>query len=131
MSLVNLYKKIKKTEHKKMNLDKIKYNTTDGIKIQSKLNKFTIANFKENSEEYKSLIYKNIENLEGKINYADWDVQKIINEYNNNLYDVIENKKTNNIFVQIKNAANLLIKDRTRLKNSIQYKFNQIFKKKD
>ena len=131
ISLVNLYKKIKKTEHKKMNLDKIKYNTTDGIKIQNKLNKFTIANFKENSEEYKSLIYKNIENIEGKINYADWNVQKIINEYNNNLYNVVENKKTNNIFVQIKNAANLLIKDRTRLKNSIQYKFNQIFKKKD
>ena len=131
ISLVNLYKKIKKTEHKKMNLDKIKYNTTDGIKIQNKLNKFTIANFKENSEEYKSLIYKNIENIEGKINYADWNVQKIINEYNNNLYNVVENKKTNNIFVQVKNALSLLIKDRSRLKNSIQYKFNQIFKKKD
>ena len=131
MSLVNLYKKMKKTEHKKMNLDKIKYNTTDGIKIQNKLNKFTIANFKENSEEYKSLIYKNIENIEGKINYADWNVQKIINEYNNNLYNVLENKKTNNIFVQVKNALSLLIKDRSRLKNSIQYKFNQIFKKKD
>ena len=131
MSLVNLYKKMKKTEHKKMNLDKIKYNTTDGIKIQSKLNKFTIENFKENSEEYKSLIYKNIENIEGKINYADWNVQKIINEYNNNLYDVIKHKKTNNIFIQVKNATSLLIKDRSRLKNSIQYKFNQIFKKKD
>ena len=131
ISLVNLYKKIKKTEHKKMNLDKIKYNTTDGIKIQNKLNKFTIANFKENSEEYKSLIYKNIENIEGKINYADWNVQKIINEYNNNLYNVVENKKTNNIFIQVKNALSLLIKDRSRLKNSIQYKFNQIFKKKD
>lgn len=131
ISLVNLYKKIKKTEHKKMNLDKIKYNTTDGIKIQNKLNKFTIANFKENSEEYKSLIYKNIENIEGKINYADWNVQKIINEYNNNLYNVLENKKTNNIFVQVKNALSLLIKDRSRLKNSIQYKVNQIFKKKD
>lgn len=130
-SLINLYKKLKRTEHKKINLDKIKYDTTEGIKIQNKLNKFTIENFKENSEEYKNLIYKNIENMEGKINYADWNVQKIINEYNNKLYDVIKNKKTNNIFIQVKNAIALLIKDRSRLKNSIQYKFNKIFKKKD
>ena len=41
MSLINLYKKMKKTEHKKINLDKIKYNTTEAIKIQDKLNKFT------------------------------------------------------------------------------------------
>lgn len=131
MSLINLYKKMKKTEHKKINLDKIKYNTTEAIKIQDKLNKFTIANFKENSEEYKSLIYKNIENIEGEISYSDWNVQNIINEYNNKLYDVIAHKKTNNIFIQVKNAMALLIKDRSRLKNSIQYKFNQIFKKKD
>ena len=130
-SLINLYKKLKRTEHKKINLDKIKYDTTEGIKIQNKLNKFTIENLKENSEEYKNLIYKNIENMEGKINYADWNVQKIINEYNNKLYDVIKNKKTNNIFIQVKNAIALLIKDRSRLKNSIQYKFNKIFKKKD
>lgn len=131
MSLINLYKKMKKTEHKKINLDKIKYDTIEGIKIQDKLNKFTIANFKENSEEYKSLIYKNIENIEGEISYSDWNVQNIINEYNNKLYDVIAHKKTNNIFIQVKNAMALLIKDRSRLKNSIQYKFNQIFKKKD
>lgn len=131
MSLINLYKKMKKTEHKKINLDKIKYNTTEAIKIQDKLNKFTIANFKENSEEYKSLVYKNIENIEGEISYSDWNVQNIINEYNNKLYDVIAHKKTNNIFIQVKNAMALLIKDRSRLKNSIQYKFNQIFKKKD
>ena len=58
--------------------------TTDDVKDIFNLQNIVIENFKENSEEYKNLIYKNIENMEGKINYADWNVQKIIIEYNNN-----------------------------------------------
>ena len=63
-----------------------------------------MANFKETSEEYKILKYKNINNIDEKTIYADWNVQKIINEYNNKLYDVIVNKRTHNLFIQIKNA---------------------------
>jgi len=59
------------------------------------------------------------------------EVQKVINEYNNTLYSNLVNKKKNSTLVQVKNAINLLVEDRDRLKNSIQYKLNQIFKKKD
>ena len=135
-SLINLYKEIKekRTIEKVMDLTQIESNTKASKQIQNRLNKFTMANFKETSEEYKILKYKNIDNtdnIDEKTIYADWNVQKIINEYNNKLYDVIVNKRTHNLFIQIKNAMILLIKDRSRLKNSIQYKFNTIFKKKD
>ena len=132
--LINLYKdinKVKRLEQETLELSEPEYNTSESIKIKNQLNKFTITNFKKNSKEYNMLIYENIDSIEGQINYSDWNVQNIINEYNNKLYDVIAHKKTNNIFIQVKNAMALLIKDRSRLKNSIQYKFNQIFKKKD
>ena len=58
-------------------------------------------------------------------------MQKIINNYNNKLYDIMSNRRTNKLIVKIKNAVTLLFTDQDRLKNSIQYKFNQIFKKKD
>ena len=58
-------------------------------------------------------------------------MQKIINNYNNKLYDIMSNRRTNKLIVKIKNAVKLLFTDQDRLKNSIQYKFNQIFKKKD
>ena len=75
-------------------------------------------------------MFKNVKEIEGKIDYSNIEVQKIINKYNNDLYNIIEKEPTNNIFVQLKNAINLLIKDRDRLKNSIQYKIDRIFKKK-
>ena len=132
--LINLYKdinKVKRLEQETLELSEPEYNISESIKIKNQLNKFTITNFKKNSKEYNMLVYENIDSIEGQINYSDWNVQNIINEYNNKLYDVIAHKKTNNIFIQVKNAMALLIKDRSRLKNSIQYKFNQIFKKKD
>ncbi len=133
-SLVNLYKKIandnKKVQDTKF-LDRINYNNEDALKIQKKLNEFTEQNFKENSKIYESLMFKNVKEIEGKIDYSNIEVQKIINKYNNDLYNIIEKEPTNNIFVQLKNAINLLIKDRDRLKNSIQYKIDRVFKKKD
>ncbi len=133
-SLVNLYKKIandnKKVQDTKF-LDRINYNNEDALKIQKKLNEFTEQNFKENSKIYESLMFKNVKEIEGKIDYSNIEVQKIINKYNNDLYNIIEKEPTNNIFVQLKNAINLLIKDRDRLKNSIQYKIERVFKKKD
>ncbi len=129
-----MYKKIandnKKVQDTKF-LDRINYNNEDALKIQKKLNEFTEQNFKENSKIYESLMFKNVKEIEGKIDYSNIEVQKIINKYNNDLYNIIEKEPTNNIFVQLKNAINLLIKDRDRLKNSIQYKIDRVFKKKD
>jgi len=131
-SLTNLYKNIRKLNKKDIQLDRIDYNSKESTKIQYQLNKLTKINFKKDSENYNKLIYENVSKSSESIDYSDIEVQKIINEYNNKLYDILMNKKANNkIFVQIKNAIKLLIKDRARLKNSIQYKVQQIFKKKD
>lgn len=133
-SLINLYKTIQKENVKKQRtkiLDNLK-NNKESVKIKNKLNKFTRQNFKENTIAYNELIYKNVDNnIEGNIDFSNIYVQKIINEYNNKLYSNLVNGKTNNIFVQTKNAIKLLIKDRKRLKNSIQYKLSKIFRKKD
>ena len=131
-SLIELYKKIPEKKSKNAALSKIVNSSQkDCIKIEHELNKFTKANFKENSVEYKELIFKKDKYIEGKIDYSNKDVQKIINNYNNNLYNIMTNKRTNKLIVKIKNAVTLLFTDQDRLKNSIQYKFNQIFKKKD
>lgn len=133
-SIVNLYKKISNQENEPKDTilsENINYDLDESCKIKNKLNKFTEINFRKNSKLYNELIFKNVSNIEGKIDYSDKEVQKIINEYNNKLYDILKNKKTNNIFMQVKNAIELLIKDRKRLKSSIQYKLNQIFNKKD
>lgn len=131
-SLIELYKKIPEKKSKNATLSKIVNSSQkDCIKIEHELNKFTKANFKENSVEYKELIFKKDKYIEGKIDYSNKDVQKIINNYNNKLYDIMSNRRTNKLIVKIKNAVTLLFTDQDRLKNSIQYKFNQIFKKKD
>ena len=95
------------------------------------MNYFTKANFKQDSFEFKNLIFENVEENQGPVDYSNKDVQKIINNYNNDLYNIMTNKRTNKLIVKIKNAVTLLFTDQDRLKNSIQYKFNQIFKKKD
>lgn len=130
--LVELYKNIK-TRKQQVNasLDVIKYDDIEALKIQNKLNKFTAQNFKKDSKAYNELIFKNIESVQGQIDYSNMEVQKIINEYNNKLYSIVKHQPTNNIFIQTKNAIKLLLKDRDRLKNSIQYKLQQIFKKKE
>lgn len=131
-SLIELYKKIPEKKSKNATLSKIVNSSQkDCIKIEHELNKFTKANFKENSVEYKELIFKKDKYIEGKIDYSNKDVQKIINNYNNKLYDIMSNRRTNKLIIKIKNAVTLLFTDQDRLKNSIQYKFNQIFKKKD
>lgn len=131
-SLIDLYKKIPERKSQDTFLSKnINYYSNESMKIEHKLNKFTKANFKENSVEYKELIFKKDKYIEGKIDYSNKDVQKIINNYNNKLYDIMSNRRTNKLIVKIKNAVKLLFTDQDRLKNSIQYKFNQIFKKKD
>lgn len=129
-SLIELYKKIEK-DNISLHSKTTNYFSKEGVKIQYELNKFTRANFKENSIECKELLFRKEKVTNGKIDYSNKDVQNIINEYNNKLYAVMTNQKTNNLWAQIKTATSLLIKDRDRLKNSIQYKFNQIFKKKD
>ncbi len=131
-SLIDLYKKIPERKSQDTFLSKnINYYSNESMKIEHELNKFTKANFKENSVEYKELIFKKDKYIEGKIDYSNKDVQKIINNYNNKLYDIMSNRRTNKLIVKIKNAVKLLFTDQDRLKNSIQYKFNQIFKKKD
>ena len=131
-SLIDLYKKIPERKSQDTFLSKnINYYSNESMKIEHELNKFTKANFKENSVEYKELIFKKDKYIEGKIDYSNKDVQKIINNYNNKLYDIMSNRRTNKLIVKIKNAVTLLFTDQDRLKNSIQYKFNQIFKKKD
>ena len=131
-SLIDLYKNIGKIKKNEIQLNKINYKSKESTKIQYQLNKFTKANFKKDSENYNKLIYENARKTGESVDYSDIEVQKIINEYNNKLYDVLINKKTKNKFlVQIKNAIKLLIKDRARLKHSIQYKVQQIFNKKD
>lgn len=133
-SLIKLYKEISKEKVKKQKLpisDNLN-NNKESKKIKNKLNKFTRQNFKENTTAYNELIYKNIENnIEGNIDYSNIEVQKIVNEYNNKLYNNLIDIRTNNKFIQIKNAIVLFIKDRERFKNSMQYKINKIFKKKD
>lgn len=129
--LINLYKKTKKMQTEKFNLKNMKYNSNEALKIKYKLNQFTEVNFKKNTKIYENLIFKDIQKIEGKIDYSNIEVQKIIDDYNNELYINLINKKTNKITIQIKNAISLLVKDRKRLKNSIQYKLNQIFKKKE
>lgn len=131
-SLIELYSKLEKGKSSNsLQNKKINYSSQESLKILYELNKFTRKNFKENSAEFKKLIFKKERYTEEKIDYANEDVQKIINQYNNDLYDIIAKKKTNNIIRQTKNAINLLLRDRNRLKNSIQYKLNQIFRKKD
>lgn len=131
-SLIDLYKKIPERKSQDTFLSKnINYYSNESMKIEHELNKFTKANFKENSVEYKELIFKKDKYIEGKIDYSNKDVQKKINNYNNKLYDIMSNRRTNKLIVKIKNAVKLLFTDQDRLKNSIQYKFNQIFKKKD
>ena len=131
-SLIDLYKKIPERKSQDTFLSKnINYYSNESMKIEYELNKFTKANFKEKSVEYKELIFKKDKYIEGKIDYSNKDVQKIINNYNNDLYNIMTNKRTNKLIVKIKNAVTLLFTDPDRLKNSIQYKFNQIFKKKD
>lgn len=131
-SLIDLYKKIPERKSQDTFLSKnINYYSNESMKIEYELNKFTKANFKEKSVEYKELIFKKDKYIDGKIDYSNKDVQKIINNYNNDLYNIMTNKRTNKLIVKIKNAVTLLFTDQDRLKNSIQYKFNQIFKKKD
>ena len=131
-SLIDLYKKIPERKSQDTFLSKnINYYSNESMKIEYELNKFTKANFKEKSVEYKELIFKKDKYIDGKIDYSNKEVQKIINQYNNKLYDLLSKKRTNSTFVKVKNALKLLLTDRDRLKNSIQYKFNQIFKKKD
>ena len=132
--IIDLYREIyySKKEEKKILIDNNEKNNEKQVQaIKNILNKFTKKTFKEDSLEYKKLIYKceEVENV--NIDYANIKVQEIINEYNNKLYEAIKNKKNNDIFKQIENAIKLLITDRDRLKNSIQYKINQIFSKKD
>ncbi len=131
-SLIDLYKKIPERKSQDTFLSKnINYYSNESMKIEYELNKFTKANFKEKSVEYKELIFKKDKYIDGKIDYSNKDVQRIINNYNNDLYNIMTNKRTNKLIVKIKNAVTLLFTDQDRLKNSIQYKFNQIFKKKD
>lgn len=134
-NILNLYKQIEErplNRIKNQVLNKKIINNEDVNKIKSRLNVFTKQNFKQNTRKYKKIYYYDIEEKQdSKINYADIEVQKIIAEYNRKIYDAIPKKSTNKFSTQTKNAINLLIKDRTRLKHSIQYKIQQIFSKKD
>lgn len=138
-AIVNLYEEIYKSKLKKTiiptNTKEINLNSIEVQKIMNKLNEFTRQEFDKSSKEYNTLIYdcKKIESDD--IDYSKLDVQNLINDYNEKLYSVLNNKefkpRKNGKIKQIKNAIKLLIKDKNRFKNSIQYKFNQIFKKKD
>jgi len=129
--LIELYKKVDNMSTEKVPVEDSKYDWKESMKIQYELNKFTQSNFRKNSKIYNDLIFNNLQEINGKIDYSNMEVQKVINEYNNTLYSNLVNKKKNSTLVQVKNAINLLVEDRDRLKNSIQYKLNQIFKKKD
>ncbi len=130
---INLYKKVYAENKVTGNniLNNINYKDQESLKIQNILNKFTEETFRKNSREFNQVIYKNIEEVEGDIDYSNLEVQKIINEYNNKLYDSIENVKSNKLITQLKNAMDMLVHDRERLKNSIQYKLNRLKKKKE
>ena len=127
--LINLYKNIRKKSNTKTEEKIEENNQVKNIKYE--LNKFTKKNFSEKSFNYNKLFYLDAEKNDIKIDYSDINVQKTINNYNNMLYETFLGQKTNNLLIQIKNATNLLIHDRKRLKNSIQYKIEKFLSKKD
>lgn len=113
--LIKLYEEVYNREHENIKIDnskEINYSDNNAKLIVDKLNTLTKSITNKGSKEYKTLIYKSkrlvLKNI--KINYANINVQKIIDEYNDKLYKISEQKiisviKTNNG----KNAKNLII----------------------
>lgn len=91
----NLYSEVynKKIVNNEKNIDEqINYEDIESKKIVSKLNELTENMFCKNTEEYEKLIYNiNGFHLNEKIKYSNLNVQKIIDNYNKKVYELLKN----------------------------------------
>ncbi len=132
--LIEVYNEIinRKKENKKRHI--IEDNHEYDNLIKYKLNELTASTYEPSQAEYKKLYYNSVKIANNKkIDYSNLNVQKIIDDYNNEMYR-IQSEKNNrilkdyndlNIYMKVKHIIYCFREDKIRLKTIFSLKLDK------